>query len=93
MNIASGGHAFSPMGRRRWDIPHGTAIVRQALTEFKTRLDNLAADPRNNFFVVTTQGTLTATEWANELHPQPGGFQKIAAKFVAALKAKFPARI
>jgi hypothetical protein len=76
-----------------WDVPHGTAIVRQALTEFKVRLDNLAADPKNNFFVVPTQGTLTAPEWANELHPQPGGFQKIAAKFVAALRTKFPARI
>ena len=40
-----------------------------------------------------TPGTLTDQQWANELHPTPDGFAAIAAKFVDALRLRFPARI
>jgi hypothetical protein len=76
-----------------WNVTQGTAIVHQALLCFRTTLQGLANDPANNFFLVDTQGTLVPADWANELHPFPEGFQKIAAKFVTALGAKFPNRI
>jgi hypothetical protein len=76
-----------------YNLTEGTAIVRQALTEFKNRLAALAAKPGNNFILVDTQGVLQAADWANELHPFPPGFQKLAGKFVDALRNKFPGRI
>jgi hypothetical protein len=71
----------------------GRAIVRQALETFRTLVKGLADDPANNFILVETQGTLADTDWANELHPYPDGFKKIAAKFVQALEVRFPGRI
>jgi hypothetical protein len=38
------------------------------------------------------QGTLSLGEWANELHPKPEGFRKIAQKFLGPLAEKFPGR-
>jgi hypothetical protein len=76
-----------------WDLPHGTEIVRTALSDFKTMLLGLAAHAINNFSAVDTQGALAAADWANELHPYPNGFKALAEKFAAALHAKFPERI
>jgi hypothetical protein len=76
-----------------WNLAQGTTIARNALLDFKNTLVGLAANPANNFFMVDTQGVLAAADWANELHPFPGGFKSIAAKFVDALRAKFPGRI
>jgi len=76
-----------------WNLTQGTAIARQALVDFKTSLVGLAADPANSFMMVDTQGVLAAADWANELHPFPAGFRSMAAKFVDALRAKFPGRI
>jgi hypothetical protein len=69
------------------------AIVNQALIEFKKRLDALALDPNNNFFVIKTQTTLKPDEWANELHPKHRGFAKLAKLFADALKIRFRGRI
>ncbi|WP_336490064.1 SGNH/GDSL hydrolase family protein [Methylobacterium nigriterrae] len=68
-----------------WPTAEGTAIVREALVAFKDMLMQLAADRDNLFHVVDTQGTLSADEWANELHPYPGGFAKIAQLISDAL--------
>jgi hypothetical protein len=77
-----------------WNTAQGTTILHQALSAFKDMLTGLAATPANNFVAVDTLGTLVPDDWANELHPFPGGFKKIAQKFVDALRAKFgPARI
>ena len=75
------------------DIAKGTAIVRSALVAFKNLMVSLANDPASNFILVDTQGLLTAGDWANELHPFPNGFKTFAAKFVDALRVKFPGRI
>jgi hypothetical protein len=75
-----------------YNIPQGTAIIREGLTEFRTLLVKLAT-PANNFFLVDTQGTLRAGDWANELHPYPQGFRTIAGKFVDALRGHFSGRI
>ena len=71
----------------------GAAIVRQALSEFQNALSSLAAVPTNNFALALTQGTLTADEWANELHPTSMGFADIAEKMLLALRTRFPGRI
>jgi hypothetical protein len=70
-----------------------TAIVRQALLDFKAMLVALATDPGNNFTLIDTQGTLNPVDWANELHPVPSGFRSLATKFAGALRTKFPGRI
>jgi hypothetical protein len=68
-----------------WDLTQGTAIARAALSDFKNVLLRLASDAANNFSIVDTQGTLAAADWANELHPYPDGFKKIA-EFSTILK-------
>ncbi len=74
------------------DVATGTAIVHDALVQFRTLLLKLVT-PANNFFMVDTQGTLVTADWANELHPFPAGFVKLAQKFVDALRVNFPGRI
>jgi hypothetical protein len=56
-------------------------------------LTQLAHDNKNVVYV-RTQGTLNAvSDWANELHPTEPGFEKIAARFLEGLRARFPGRI
>jgi hypothetical protein len=78
-----------------YGLAQGTAIVRQALLDFKGLLATLATENggANNFTLVDTQGLLQAGDWANELHPYPDGFKKVAGKFVDALRGRFPGRI
>jgi hypothetical protein len=77
-----------------WTSAQGTGILNQALTAFKNMLTALASNPANNFILADTQGTLVLSDWANELHPFPDGFKKLAGKFVTALRAHFgPLRI
>jgi hypothetical protein len=76
-----------------WTADQGGAIVQQALIAFAATLRALAAAPANNFILVETQGTLASTDWANELHPYPAGFKKLAARFVGALGQRFSGHI
>jgi hypothetical protein len=78
---------------RGWtDKPTATQVVKEFLLKFRSTLTQIAAAHQNVVFV-ETQGTLAADDWANELHPTPPGFDKIAAKFLAALRTVFPGRI
>ncbi|MGD0366558.1 MAG: hypothetical protein ABSA94_03815 [Acidobacteriaceae bacterium] len=72
---------------------NGTALLHQALIRFHDLLFQLAGDPNNNFTLIQTQGILATADWANELHPYPSGFQKLANAFFNALQARFPGRI
>jgi hypothetical protein len=76
-----------------WNVTQGTAIVHEALVGFRAMLLRLASDPGNNFTLVETQGILSTDDWANELHPYPRGFKKMATAFLNTLKGKFPGRI
>jgi hypothetical protein len=76
-----------------YNLAQGTAIVRQALVDFKNVLMSLAGDPANNFILISTQEALQVADWANELHPYPEGFKKLAEKFVVKLREHFPDRI
>jgi hypothetical protein len=76
-----------------WNTAQGTAILHQALVNFKAMLTGLASSPANLFSLIDTQGMLDSSDWANELHPHPGGFKKLAAKILEALHVRFPGRI
>jgi hypothetical protein len=76
-----------------WSMADGTRIVKDALTQFRNMLKTLEADAKNNFTLIDTQGTLSPSDWANELHPFPDGFKSLAELFVASLRVKFPGRI
>jgi hypothetical protein len=79
---------------RGWtDLAQGRTVVMDLLIQFKNILLTYASNPANNFTVVMTQGILEDADWANELHPTPTGFAKIATAFTAALQAKFHNRI
>lgn len=71
-----------------WSVADGTTIVHDALAAFRTMVKRLADKPANRFHLVDTQGTLAPADWANELHPYPDGFRKIAQKFADALAAE-----
>lgn len=70
----------------------GAGIVKLILLEFDSMMRTFSAEDGNNFVYVVTQGTLGAADWANESHPTPGGFRKIAEHFATALVAGFPGR-
>jgi hypothetical protein len=67
------------------DVAKGASIVKLILIEFEKLMRALAADPSNNVIYIETQGMLAASDWANELHPTPEGFRKIARLFVGPL--------
>ena len=71
------------------DMGQGAIIIKNALIKFSNMLKSLADNPANNIVIVSTQGTLQSNEWANELHPTPEGFGKIAGKFKEALVSTF----
>jgi hypothetical protein len=63
-------------------------VLANMMRLFSGKLDSIARVTKN-FTHVNTLGTLTADQWANELHPTPDGFKLIAAKFAAAIDAQF----
>jgi hypothetical protein len=74
---------------RHWtNPPISLQIVHAFLLQFDALMQQLEA-AHNDVIYIRTQGTLLATDWTNELHPNPGGFAKIAQKFVTALRARF----
>lgn len=75
------------------DEKMGASIVRAVLSNLSAMLESLAADEANNFTLINTQGTLRSGEWANELHPTPSGFRKLAEVIIAELRRRFPERI
>lgn len=76
-----------------WTTPSTAAgVIKEVLLSFDKLLAQLEQQHRNVIYV-RTQGTLSADDWANELHPTGDGFKKIADVFVRALRVKFPGRI
>lgn len=85
---------------REWnDFTKNSELVKSMLLKLNQRLETIAANPENKMILVKTQGTLLFTDanddrdWANELHPTHSGFNKIAQKFLTALKKEFPSRL
>lgn len=52
------------------DVEQGRLIVKIILEALRSRLNDLCATEKN-VVLVDTQGTLSSSEWANELHPTP----------------------
>ncbi len=80
------------------DAAEGLKAVADAIDGFWRTLDQLASDPKNDFTLIDTRGTLTRDAlmplgWANELHPYTAGFAALAKKFLAALQRRFSGRI
>jgi hypothetical protein len=59
-------------------------IVKLLLNEFGKRLEDWDAP---NHLHISTQGTLSAADWHDEMHPNRSGFNRIARKFLAGLLA------
>ncbi|MCU1301231.1 MAG: hypothetical protein JWQ87_1515 [Candidatus Sulfotelmatobacter sp.] len=75
---------------RHWNAPINTQIVHAFLLELDSLMQQIETAHKNVIYI-RTQGTLAATDWTNELHPNPDGFAKITQKFLAALRTKFGA--
>lgn len=56
------------------------ACIRHILNRFTTMLEGIARRNSNIVVLVNSSSTLTPDDWANELHPTPGGFKKIAVQ-------------
>lgn len=68
------------------------AVARTMLEEFARMLLSIESAP-NRVKFVRTQGTLRASQWANELHPTDEGFDAMTDLFHQAIKAQFPGRV
>jgi len=76
----------------QWNMNEGTKIIHDALEQFASMLSKFETGGYE-FTAVPTQGTLATEDWANELHPYPAGFAKLAQKFLTALQSHFHGRI
>jgi hypothetical protein len=73
-------------------------VVIDIIHQFRTMLNTLAANAANKFHLIDTTNVIKPNNaspdgWANELHPYPTGFGRLADKFLAALRADFRGRI
>ncbi len=89
--VGNGNWLKEPMTRAHVERSLQQGIVNRLLFEFTQRLKARAASSNQIYFVdsarlgdigdpddIKGKGTLTRTEWADELHPRPRGFNKIA---------------
>lgn len=54
------------------------AVIRFMLERFGARLARVQQKYPGKLFVADTQGTLSADQWRNEIHPSPDGFRMIS---------------
>jgi len=89
--VGNGNWLKEPMTRAHVAQPLQQGIVNRLLYEFTQRLKARAVGSNQIYFVdsarlrsvrktenIKGRGTLTRTEWGDELHPKPSGFNKIA---------------
>ena len=74
-----------------WTDPKDQSeIIKIVLKRFNNRMIAWSKlDPAHRLHV-PTQGILTSTDWANELHPNYNGFEKHAAQFRLTLQTRVP---
>jgi hypothetical protein len=80
---------------RGWTEPSDQyAIAKTVLSRLNALLISLEEEQKaagKNFLHIRTQGTLNpSTDWANEIHPNGDGFEKIAKVFLTALSNLSP---
>ena len=89
--VGNGNWLKEPMTRAHVDLSLQQGIVNRLLFEFTQRLKAVESESDQIHFVdsarlhdvddpddITGKGTLDRTEWGDELHPKPAGFNKIA---------------
>lgn len=67
--------------------PLQQACVNHLIDGAQAVLARIAAGAAQRVVLVDSRNTLKPKDWANELHPRPGGFKKIAAVWKPALGA------
>lgn len=67
-------------------------VIRVVMRRYGRLLHGLA-DQTNDFHVVNTQGTLSARDWEDEIHPSNEGFRYIAGKIAGDLRRLYPGMI
>lgn len=80
-----------PMIERAVPLALQNDLVRRLMDDFIQVLTALASPVQNHdVHLVRTAGTLAETDWANEMHPTPEGFQKLAECFRPLLRQLIP---
>lgn len=74
-----------PMYKAKINRELHQVVVANLLDTYARRLDGVAKEC-HNILPVNCLGTLKPDEWANELHPAPSGFNKLAKKWEPALR-------
>jgi len=64
----------------RVDVGLQQKCIAFLLDSFYAVLKDICSTDPQNLFVVDSRGTLKPQDWANELHPTPAGFAKIASQ-------------
>lgn len=59
-------------------LQYQASCIRYIVDKFTTTLQAIATNNPNVVELVNSAGTLRPEDWANELHPTPAGFEKIA---------------
>lgn len=59
-------------------VAYQADCIRYVLDTFTDVLEEISRNNSNVVVLVKSAGTLRAADWANELHPTPAGFEKIA---------------
>ena len=83
--VGHGNWLQEPMDIAKVPRPLQAEVVAYLIDCFTNVIQGLETEDGNTH-LVKTAGTLTANDWANELHPTPTAFKKLGAKHVAAIK-------
>jgi hypothetical protein len=81
--------AFDDRGYYPVDLKFRTEVVSIMLRQFAGMVQSVSV-VYPSLRLVSTQGTLTPSQWDNELHPSNSGFRKVANVFIARLEADVP---
>lgn len=65
---------------------HQSACIRYILDQFTQVLEGIQKTNKDRVVLVRSNGTLSKEDWANELHPTPVGFEKIAQRWRGELQ-------
>ena len=80
-----------PMIERQVPAALQNDVVRRLMDDFIAVLKALADQAQNHdVYLVETAGTLGPADWANELHPTPAGFNRLAEQFEPLLRRLMP---
>ncbi len=65
--------------KKFFDLEEQKAVIRFMLSRFAERLEAVRRRYESVLHIAPTQGTLSESQWRNEIHPTPAGFRKISS--------------